>query len=174
MSRKLNIGGTKRLEGWEIFNIFPGDHVDHVGNAVDLSRFPTGTFSEIYASHILEHLDFNRDVVAALREWHRALEPGGVLYISVPDMETLARLILDKERLNVDERFIVMCMLFGGHSDQHDYHLTGFTEDFLATFLNKAGFSLYKRVDSFNFHNDCSTISFKGELISLNVIALKS
>ena len=55
MLKKLQIGGTVPVVGWEIFNITAGPHVDHVGNANDLSRFADGTVGEIYASHTLEH-----------------------------------------------------------------------------------------------------------------------
>ena len=52
--RRLHIGGKIKIPGWEIIDVNPGPHVDHVGNAADLSRFESGTFSEIYASHVLE------------------------------------------------------------------------------------------------------------------------
>jgi len=57
MSRRLHIGGKIRSEGWEVLNANPASYVDHVGNAVDLSRFPDNTFTDIYASHVVEHLD---------------------------------------------------------------------------------------------------------------------
>jgi len=55
----------------------PGPFVDHVGDAGDLSRFETGTFAAVYASHVLEHFDYKDGLVAALREWNRVLAPGG-------------------------------------------------------------------------------------------------
>ncbi len=42
----------------EILNVFDWPNVDHVGDAVDLSRFADATFTEVYASHgrrIVEH-----------------------------------------------------------------------------------------------------------------------
>lgn len=53
--RRLHIGGHTPLQGWEVIDANPGPVVDHVGNAGDLPRFETGTFSEVYASHVLEH-----------------------------------------------------------------------------------------------------------------------
>ena len=50
-SRKLHIGGKLSAAGWEILNVFDGPNVDHVGDAVDLSRFDDATFAEVYASH---------------------------------------------------------------------------------------------------------------------------
>jgi len=42
---------------------------------------PDGFFDAVIASDVLEHLD---DDVAALREWHRVLRPGGRLFVFVP------------------------------------------------------------------------------------------
>ena len=68
MSRKLHIGGTVKKKGWEILNAVPGDHVDHLGNAKDLSRFTENTFGEVYASHVLEHFDYKEELSKSLTE----------------------------------------------------------------------------------------------------------
>jgi len=173
MERKLLIGGTSKAPGWEVLNIVPGPYVDHVCNARDLSRFPDNTFSALYASHVLEHFDFKKELLPVLEEWHRVLNPGGNVYISVPDLEVLARLFLSKDRLNIQDRLFVMAMIFGAHVDEYDFHFTGFDQDFLATFLHEAGFVNMRRVSSFGFFHDTSIMQFKGVPISLNVIAKK-
>jgi len=172
-ARRLHIGGEVRTEGWEVLDILPAPHVDHVCDAGDLSRFPDGTFASLYASHVLEHFDFKGSLAVALAEWHRVLCPGGRLYVSVPDLETLARLFLLKGRLSPDERFFVMRMMFGGHVDQHDYHLVGLDEELLARYLRQAGFSNIRRVDSLGQFDDTSAMVFAGKAISLNMIAEK-
>ena len=117
--RRLHTGGQVKLPGWEVIDANPGPWVDHVGNAADLSRFATGTFSEVSASHVLA--------------------PEGILHISVPDMDILARLFLDRQ-LTIDARFHVMCMIFGGHVDGYDYHVVGLNEEFLRRFFRGGGF----------------------------------
>lgn len=174
MARKLHIGGVERADGWEVLNVVPGPHVDHVGEARDLSRFEDGSFSAIYASHVVEHLDYMGEIQAALAEWRRALEPGGVLYVSVPDLEVLARLFLEKDKHDIDERLHLMRMMFGGHVDRYDVHLAGLDEQFLFFLLQQAGFANVRRVKEFGLFRDSSTILFKGVPISLNVIAEKS
>ena len=175
MARRLHIGGKQQKEGWEILNIVPAPEVDHVGDARDLSRFPDHTFDQIYASHVLEHMDYQNDVLLnTLKEWYRVLKPGGRLYISVPDLETLARLFLDKERLDVETRYLVMRMIFGGHVDEYDYHQVGLNLDILATFLREAGFSRLTQVREFGLFEDDSQTRVEGELISLNVIVDKA
>lgn len=173
MTRKLHIGGTERAEGWEVFNANPAPCVDHVGNANDLARFPDNTFACLYASHVVEHLDYKGELRDTLTEWNRVLVPGGRLYVSVPDLDVLAGLLLDRERLSVEERYAVMRMLFGGHVDRYDYHVVGLNEDFLCIFLKASGFVNLRKVDRFGLFEDTSTLEYKGVAISLNLIAEK-
>lgn len=171
--RKLHIGGTVRAEGWEVFSINEDAYVDHSGNAKDLSRFSDNTFSEIYASHVLEHFDYIGELLETLKEWNRVLKPGGILYVSVPDLDVLTRLYLDKDRQDIEDRFLLMAMMFGGHSDKHDFHLVGFNEELLSYYLGKADFINHNKVAEFEIFHDTSSLRFKGELISLNTVAYK-
>lgn len=173
-TRKLHIGGTCACEGWEILNIQPGAWVDHIGQADDLSRFADQTFTTLYASHVLEHLDYQTSLPRALAEWHRVLTPGGTLHVSVPDLDILCQLFISRNELNSQERFHVMRMMFGGHIDAHDFHQTGLNEDILGTYLSEAGFGGIERVESFGLFEDTSTFLFKDRLISLNLLAQKA
>lgn len=173
MTRRLHIGGKVTAEGWEVLNANPAPYVDHVCNANDLSQFAAHTFAALYASHVVEHFDYAGELQATLAEWHRVLAPGGTLYISVPDLDVLAKLLLDKTRLTVGERYFVMRMIFGGHVDRYDYHQVGLNTEFLAGFLQAAGFVHIRRVASFGFFNDTSTMTFKGVPISLNLTSEK-
>ena len=171
--RRLHIGGWTRVEGWEVLSVAPGECVDHVGNASDLTLFPDETFFEIYASHVLEHLDYAGEIQRGLKEWHRVLQPGGHVYISVPDLEVLASMFIAKDRYSAADRFTIMRMIFGGHVDKHDYHVIGLDETFLAGYLLDAGFVDPTRVDDFGLFQDTSTMRFNGVPISLNMTATK-
>lgn len=173
MTRRLHIGGTVAREGWEVLNANAAPYVDHVGNANDLSRFADNTFEAIYASHVIEHLDYTGELQKSLKDCCRVLVPGGQLLASVPDMDILAGLFLRKDELSLDERFAVMRMLFGGHVDRHDYHAVGLNEAFLGWFLAEAGFVDVQRTAEFGLFEDTSTHRFKGVAISLNLIARK-
>lgn len=173
MGRKLHIGGKLRLNGWEVLNALPGDYVDHIGDARDLSQFDDNTFDEIYASHVVEHFDYMGELEHTLREWHRVLVPAGRIGISVPDLDILATLFLQKEQMTFEDRFMIMRMMFGGHVDQYDHHKVGLSEDLLTGFLMLSGFVNMARVSSFGICNDSSNAVFKGHPISLNVIAVK-
>ena len=173
MSRKLHIGGQVKAAGWEVLDANPGPIVDHVANARDLSVFPDHTFERIYASHVVEHFDYNGELAATLTEWHRVLVPAGILYVSVPDLDTLSRLFLDRKSLSIEDRFLVMRMIFGGHMDKYDYHVVGLNAEFLGHFMRLAGFPYVDRVERFGMFNDTSNAQVRGVPISLNVVATK-
>jgi predicted SAM-dependent methyltransferase len=173
LTRKLHIGGWVRTPGWEVLDANPGPHVDHVGNAKDLRQFADGTFAAVYASHVLEHFDYKDELQTTLNEWHRVLEPGGLLHVSVPDLNVLAGLFCDRQRLSAEDRFRVMCMLFGGHVDRYDYHMVGLYDELLVHFLGNAGFATAKPVADFGLFQDTSLLKMHGVQISLNVTAFK-
>lgn len=170
--RKLHIGGTQRADGWECFNANPGPMVDHLGNASDLSRFANASFDLIYASHVLEHFGWRDEVAMVLQEWRRVLKPGGALHVSVPDLGVLCRLFLDRQRLPLHRRYVLMQMMFGGQVDAFDFHKIGFDEDILGACLEDAGFSSWSRVSGFEHFADTSQLVFDGVPISLNMVAL--
>jgi predicted SAM-dependent methyltransferase len=173
MQRKLHIGGKIRTEGWEVLDAIPADHVDHVGNANDLSRFADATFAEVYASHVVEHLDYKDELTKSLVEWRRVLAPGGAVLISVPDLDTLCQITLDKQQFSRPERYDVMRMMFGGHVDQFDYHVVGLNEEFLTSFLSDSGYVNIRRVPDLERFEDHSRLRVRGIPISLNMIANK-
>jgi predicted SAM-dependent methyltransferase len=121
---------------------------------------------------VLEHFDYVDAILLALKEWKRALKPGGCAYISVPDMDALCRLFLSSE-LTLDQRFFVMRMMFGGHVDRYDYHVVGLNEEFLTNYLGQAGYLNIRRVGDFNIFSDTSQMCFMNVPISVNLIAEK-
>lgn len=173
MPRKLHIGGTVRSDGWEVLNANAAPYVDHVCNANDLSHFAADTFEAIYASHVLEHLDYKDELKATLIGWNRVLVPGGKVYVSVPDIDVLAGLLLDKGRLTMPDRFLVMRMMFGGHVDRYDYHVVGLNEEFLAEYLRVTGYVNIQKARAFGLFEDASALELNGVAISLNMVAEK-
>jgi SAM-dependent methyltransferase len=55
---------------------------------------PGGPFDAIVMSHVLEHLP---DPLASLREVRAAMTPGAVLYVAVPDMDSMQFRIFGKK-----------------------------------------------------------------------------
>ncbi len=94
-----------------------------------------GSIEEIRASHVLEH--FGRgEIAAVVADWVRALKPGGVLKIAVPDFEKLAQAYLDGASVDVAG------VLMGGQVDERDFHKAIFDRESLRTLLADAGLVL--------------------------------
>src|SRR6185295_517142 len=114
---RLHIGGEAIRDGWKIFNIQPKPGGDLVCKCLDLSQFADNSITEIYTSHTYEHLDYAKELRMALKEAFRVLTPGGMLRAGVPDLDVLCRLFLEP-KLDINMRFHVMRMMFGGQIDE--------------------------------------------------------
>ncbi len=169
---KLHIGGELRKNGWKILNIQPGDHVDYVGDCLDLSRFENSSVAELYLSHVFEHLNYHREQQLALSEFKRVLAPGGRLMIGVPDLDVLAHLFV-APFLDAQAKFGVMKMMFGGQTNPYDYHRAGYNFVFLRSALQQSGFERIEKVSSFGLFQDTTEWRAFGVPISLNVQAYK-
>ena len=168
---KLHIGGREVRDGWKILDIEPRDEVDFAGDVTNLDAFADECCSEIYCSHVLEHVP-QAQIAGAVAGFHRILAPGGHLYVSVPDLEVLSWLMLNPSYGEVD-RFNIMRRMFGGQRDAHDFHMIGLYFDLMSSYLRNAGFSAVDHVQDFGLFNDASTTTFDGRRISLNLIATK-
>tara|TARA_B100000029_G_scaffold514078_1_gene615575 strand:- start:1254 stop:1763 length:510 start_codon:yes stop_codon:yes gene_type:complete len=168
---KLNIGGESKKEGWKILNIQKKPDIDFIGNINNLDQFDDESCDEIYASHIIEHVD-QKTVLNTLKGINRILKKNGKFYISVPDMDSLCHFFISP-LANKKIKFHVMRMIFGGQVDEYDYHYFGWNYEFLSDYLTQANFSEFKRVQSFGLFDDTSDFKPYGFPISLNVIATK-
>lgn len=169
---KLNLGcRTRTKEGWLNLDCDAHPGVDFVGDASDLSRFKDGEIAEIYASHILEHFGFHK-TLPVLKEWARVLEPGGKLYVAVPDF---ARCVELYGMLGLNDWIIRFLM--GDQEYKTAYHYDLFDEARLTKLLADAGFSDSFRVEEFpdSEESECSNLSstHDGERVSLNLIAIR-
>jgi predicted SAM-dependent methyltransferase len=70
---KLHIGDREKREGSVILDALPGPVADYVGNCNDLSFLEDESCSEVYASHVLEHLGYTGDLQKTLKSIHRVL-----------------------------------------------------------------------------------------------------
>ncbi len=168
---RLHVGGAQAKPGWKILDVKSGPDVDFVGDIRDLSRFDNESCEVVYASHVLEHVG-QAEIIPVLLGIHRILVPGGRLYVSVPDMDVLCKQFLDSE-LEVQQRFLVMRMMFGGQIDAFDYHQIGLNLDFMVDFLRQAGFYSVEQVESLGLFDDTSEFAPFGTPMSLNLIAVK-
>ena len=95
----------------------------------------------IRALHVIEHFDFHEGN-RVLREWYRALKPGGKLILETPDlMATCKRFINDPDmRIPLYGHFFAYPWIPG------QAHKFLFTEEQLACNLGWAGFKNMKRI----------------------------
>lgn len=158
---RLEIGsGSFPTEGFTHLDIDPSaPGVDIVGPAFPLD-LPTGTVGEIRCVDVLEHLSY-RDTDTALAEWARVLRPGGMLYVQVPDADTIMRwyiadplLLVDRLPADLPQTPLAGATwrLLGGHADgvqgagDRDFRLNAhyamFSEGSLRDALDEAGFDV--------------------------------
>lgn len=115
---------------------------------------PESIAKGIYSSHSLEHLNY-RTAILALRNWFDLLQPEGTLYLAIPDLEEIMRILLDPE-VSWDRKWgWYVYTLFGYQVDPDKYagkldldlpddpgqhHRCGFTTETITRFLESAGF----------------------------------
>lgn len=169
---KLHIGGQEVKDGWSILNVQPGPGVDFVGHCADLGCLADASCSEVYASHVLEHLSYDVQLPQAMKEIYRVLKPGGRLRVAVPNLAVLCQLFTHRDTTFKD-RYWLMRMIFGGQIDPHDFHFAGFWPEFLNALLREAGFTRIEHMGPFGEFNDTSGLVYANQLISLNMEAYK-
>lgn len=82
----VNVGaGGRGHAGWINVDVHPAPGVTLIYDCRKYLPFPDGSVRGIFTEHFLEHLDYTEEVPYFMAECHRALQPGGVLRIVVPD-----------------------------------------------------------------------------------------
>ena len=177
----INMGGIMDDSDWININIAAnaGDAFQ-VQSSIQVIRqmhlligFPNSTISALYASHILEHTTMGDHLlIDTLLEWRRVIRPGGLLFLSVPDLAIITKLYQLTD-LTFNERLLLMRMMYGGQMDAYDYHHVGLDYHILYHILTCTGFCEIQRVGNFNVLNysDTSSATFRHYKISLNLIA---
>ena len=142
-----------REPGWQEvrLDIDPNVEPDILASITDMSAVPSESVDAVWSSHNIEHL-FAHEVPTALAEFHRVLVPGGLLLITLPDLEAVARVILeqgaDKVLMTSTDGTVPITpidMIYGwGFMIQHGRtymaHRTGFTLKTLGNAILAAGF----------------------------------
>jgi predicted SAM-dependent methyltransferase len=91
---RLNLGAqTNRVEGWLNVDIAPGVHGVYL-DATNMAAIPDDTFDAVLCEHMIEHVP-SLEGQAVMRSIYRILKPGGAARFVTPNLERLARTILD-------------------------------------------------------------------------------
>lgn len=153
MTVKLNLGaGPNPAPGYINLDRKTGQEVYPLAYADD-------SVDEIRASHVLEHFGHGV-VVDVLKDWFRALKPGGIMKIAVPDLEWIAQNYLSGGDINTQS------YLMGGQTDADDQHRTVFDRELLTAAMRGVGLRNIR--DWKSDHDDCANLP-----VSLNLQGTK-
>jgi SAM-dependent methyltransferase len=147
--------------------------VDVVADISQRLPFEDGSADLIYASHLLEHFSHD-ETLTLLTDWRRVLRPGGQLMVAVPDLDVIARMLVERSGWFTPPNQPWVGAIFGGQKDEFDFHKTGFTAPWLASLMAQADFGDIRQVDRFSgIERDDTSYSPApfGVNVSLNMIA---
>lgn len=141
--RRLQFGcGAFPAEGWINTNLLPGEGVDFSGDIREGLPLPSDSIQYIASMHALVELPY-LEVVPALRELYRILEPGGVLRLGLPDLDRVIAAYVARDRAyftipndemaSIDGKFVVQMTWYGTN-------LMMFTPTVARELLERAGF----------------------------------
>lgn len=120
-----------------------------------VARF--GQADEITADHVLEHVN-RTAVTATVRNWLKALKPGGKLIIEVPDATAAMKEFLeaDKNGTKQEAYDFKEAVVFGGQRYEGDEHQTAITRNKIERVLESCSNMIEKssiKVGRFKGHN---------------------
>ncbi|MGO4412130.1 methyltransferase [Cupriavidus sp. KB_39] len=138
---RLHLGcGNVKLNGFCNVDALETMAADAIDDIRTLRRFPAQSAQEIYACHVLEHFAHD-EVVPLLKRWYEILQPGGVLRISVPDLDRIVRIYHKNwEHFQKPGHTPWIGLIYGGQSTPYDFHKTGFNANWLCHLLEQCGF----------------------------------
>lgn len=145
---KLNLGaGEQRYKGYIGVDVRKTPACDIQHDLLEPLPFPDGCASHIFCSHALEHLPGHK-AQAILRDWHRVLADGGILWGFVPDGEAACALWLEAVK-NGDEwgQKRLTDIILGGYATDYlqgreQSHCMLYDAKLLRAYMTDAGFQI--------------------------------
>ena len=134
---KVSIGSATHRPGkdWILVDVDPSLRPDICSSAIDFI-LPEKSCEEIYASHLLEH--FSRDIGRELVfRWSRMLKSEGVLWIAVPDIDIIARMVDKIIEPELKNEWIKI--MYGWQVNIWDIHKWGYTNHSLYDLMEESG-----------------------------------
>lgn len=132
--------GGKPIQGWVNTDGVPGLGPDGVVDVAD-PQLPPATFAAIYGSHVLEHC-WASDTPRILSALRQALQPGGTLRLSVPDLRLVVANCLDSQVYGSDSSAlsVIFGATYSAGDAAPDRHRQAFWRERLEHLLLEAGF----------------------------------
>lgn len=153
---RVEIGpGESRLgDEWVTVSAYPGKSVDYLCEwGLDRLPFADESVTEIYASHVIEHVGW-MNVEAALMEARRVLQPGGQIELHTIDLDR----VIDRMRegkvehgqrhpmITANYRLFAYPYTAGDRACVN-WHHGAFTYDYLEWLLDQCGFYMITHVN---------------------------
>ena len=140
--KKLNLGcGLDKREGYLNIDIHKFHAPDVVADVLNLGFLKKGTFTEIIANDILEHLP-RESTKRALLHWAQLLSMNGILRLRVPSLLAIANELNQPRNQSLEKQELLLQNLFGTQAYDGDFHFTSFTEVIVCDYLSQTGFAL--------------------------------
>lgn len=176
----LHLGcGDIHLPGFINVDFLQTAATDLVADIAILDKFEDNSVSIIYACQVLEHFP-HEQIPTILKRWFELIEPGGLVRISVPDIDKIVKIYINNwDHFRSEKNSPWIGLIYGGQKDQYDYHKTGFNSHWLKLLLEDAGFvdaCEYPHAPHFAGHGifDGSMLTEPfGEYFTLNMLAFK-
>jgi predicted SAM-dependent methyltransferase len=111
-SRYLNIGADgNRPKGWLNVDLYPTFGVVYL-DATLMSPLPSESFDAVLCEHMIEHVSRGH-AFEICKQIHRVLKPGGVARLVTPDLDRLARLVL--QPATEEDRYLQLVRIWSGN-----------------------------------------------------------
>ncbi len=163
---RLHLGcGAQKLPGYINIDCRKSKTTDVVCDIRALP-YPDNSVDTIESYHVFEHmpvcLHANVDdgygekyglLITVLKEWYRALKPGGNLVIEMPDLDKTIEAYLKADDAEKEKLLIPIYGSFRG-GDDTDIHRWGANEARLTHMLLSAGFKYINFVEATDYHKD--------------------
>lgn len=93
---KIAVGCGKRDYGRDWFHVDGADFPHVSSHDITLPGWSEGTVDLIYASHLIAYFNID-EVKDLLKEWRKALKPGGIVRIATPNFRVLGGILRTNE-----------------------------------------------------------------------------
>lgn len=145
---KLNLGCANDIkQGYMNIDLYHDDPKVYIMDVRDLSFFRDPDcdriIEEIYASDILEHLEYN-DAIKALKMWIKLLKTGGKLFIKTINIEEQIRALQNGfwDLKTFNAKLFAGKGWVDGESRDHDFHKCALTPKLVSDIMIDNGMSV--------------------------------
>jgi len=146
---RINIGcGYDHRPGYLNVDMDPACKPDLLLKDNDYSGIAKRHYSELAAMDVLEHIH-RAQTMATLLEWADLLKIGGHMTVETSSILGVARLLASGRKFA--DHYSCTIFLFGNQVHAGDFHLTGFTEATLRTYIVSAGFEISSFIERDNW-----------------------